>query len=187
LSGSSSNITIRPAARIDCPVIAAQEQRHPRREQQLQDKEQAAGAGPFSCFLCYLQRICRRVRRYLIQRRAPKACEHIGNNEPRSTSAGSTQYFRSLIGSYRVVAGQQPIARQGRSGCCPPGGTEMIERPTVEPIDMLQKARGSNQGNPQKPRLSMAWVLDPTSGKPTARWIVESTEMTWSKFFASAA
>ncbi len=63
----------------------------------------------------------------------------------------------------------------------------MIERPAVEPIEMLQKAQGSNQGNPQKQRLSMAWALDPTTGKPAARWVVESTEMTWSRFFASAA
>ena len=56
----------------------------------------------------------------------------------------------------------------------------MIERSTVEPINTPQLS-------PQKPRLSMAWVLDPTTGKPVARWVVEPSEMTWRKSLAAAA
>ena len=74
----------------------------------------------------------------------------------------------SLIDSYLVAVEQLP------------GRTEMIERPAVVTPHL-------NGDIPQKPRLSMAWVIDPTAGKPVARWGVEPTEMTWSKSLASAA
>jgi hypothetical protein len=56
----------------------------------------------------------------------------------------------------------------------------MIERLTVV-------TPYSSRDIPQKPRLSMAWVLDPTTGKPVARWAAEPTGMTQSKSLASAA
>jgi hypothetical protein len=33
-----------------------------------------------------------------------------------------------------------------------------------------------NLGLSQKPSLSMIWVLDPTTGKPVARWVAEPME-----------
>jgi len=45
----------------------------------------------------------------------------------------------------------------------------MTERPAVE-----EKSR---QTPPERPILSLRWSLDPTTGKPMARWISEQPEM----------
>ena len=63
----------------------------------------------------------------------------------------------------------------------------MIEYPTVEPIDTPHTVRRLRQNTPQKPHLSMAWVLDSKTGKPAARWVVEPKDMTWSQSLASVA
>jgi hypothetical protein len=45
----------------------------------------------------------------------------------------------------------------------------MTERTTIEEKS-LQTAR-------ERPTPSLTWTLDPTSGKPVARWTVEQPEM----------
>jgi hypothetical protein len=39
----------------------------------------------------------------------------------------------------------------------------------------------------RRPSLRMTWVLDPETGKPVARWLIEGTEPAGSFAFASAA
>jgi hypothetical protein len=36
----------------------------------------------------------------------------------------------------------------------------------------------SSQTAPRRPALSIMWALDPTTGKPMARWIIEGSEET---------
>jgi hypothetical protein len=43
----------------------------------------------------------------------------------------------------------------------------MTERPTVEAKSRLTTS------TPDKPNLSLTWCLDPTTGKPVARWTIE--------------
>jgi hypothetical protein len=63
----------------------------------------------------------------------------------------------------------------------------MIECPSVEPIIRLHTVKRSSEAAQGKPNLSLTWSLDPATGKPAARWIIESSETDGSRAAASAA
>ena len=50
----------------------------------------------------------------------------------------------------------------------------MAEHPAGERTGTAHHAK-MYQLIPQKPRLSMIWIIDPETGKPTARWVTEQT------------
>jgi hypothetical protein len=52
----------------------------------------------------------------------------------------------------------------------------MTEHATLDAIAMADTAARSSQAAPPRPALSMMWARDPTTGKPMARWIIESSE-----------
>jgi len=39
------------------------------------------------------------------------------------------------------------------------------------PTKAERYADQTNSGAPEQPRLSLAWYLDPATGKPAARWV----------------
>jgi hypothetical protein len=63
-------------------------------------------------------------------------------------------------------------------------GNGMIERLTTE----VKRYPGqTDRGPAEQARPSIVWYLDPMTGKPVARWVVEKTEATASRWLPSAA
>jgi len=56
----------------------------------------------------------------------------------------------------------------------------------IEPIQLSLKTTVPSKDT-LKPPLSMAWSLDPDTGKLEARWVAEWTDLKLGKFFAPAA
>jgi hypothetical protein len=52
----------------------------------------------------------------------------------------------------------------------------MIKLATVDAIATADVTARLSQIAPRRPTLSMNWALEPTTGKPMARWIIESSE-----------
>jgi hypothetical protein len=61
----------------------------------------------------------------------------------------------------------------------------MIERLTTEAKRNAGQADRSAAAQSQRP--SMIWYLDPVTGKPAARWVFGTTEVTESHWLPSAA
>jgi len=60
----------------------------------------------------------------------------------------------------------------------------MIKRLTIKAEHHAQKV---DDGVAERPRLSMAWYLDPITGKPVARWVREALEVSIAEEWATAA
>jgi hypothetical protein len=65
--------------------------------------------------------------------------------------------------------------------------TEMADYATVEAISTLGTVRNASQGARRKSILSLTWALDPTTGKPVARWVAEGSATTANLMLRSAA
>ena len=63
----------------------------------------------------------------------------------------------------------------------------MIARLTVAPAITFDVAKEAGEEVARKARLSMAWSLDPTTGKLVARWVAAPTETSSRHSLASAA
>ena len=63
-------------------------------------------------------------------------------------------------------------------------GDRMIERLTIEGQCYAEQADSSAA---EQPRLSLAWYLDPITGKPAARWVLKEQEVLPAQELATAA
>jgi hypothetical protein len=63
----------------------------------------------------------------------------------------------------------------------------MIARLAVASLATLAVEKASDKDTAQKAVLSMAWCVDPTTGKLVARWVADPTETPWRGSLASAA
>jgi hypothetical protein len=53
----------------------------------------------------------------------------------------------------------------------------MMERPTARVIDISGNVRKPSHGGRRQPGLCLSWTVDPTTGKPVARWVVDGAEL----------
>ncbi len=65
--------------------------------------------------------------------------------------------------------------------------TEMPDYATVEAISTPGTVRNASRGAGRKSILSLTWALDPTTGKPVARWVAEGSETTTNLMLRSVA
>jgi hypothetical protein len=65
--------------------------------------------------------------------------------------------------------------------------TEMPDYATVEAISTPRTVRNTSQGARQKSILLLNWALDPTTGKPVARWVADGSATTTNLMLGSAA
>jgi hypothetical protein len=64
------------------------------------------------------------------------------------------------------------------------GEAEMIERLRIETERYTEE---TSQSVAKPPRLSLAWYLDPITGKPVAHWVVGSPEQINAQKLGAAA
>jgi hypothetical protein len=63
----------------------------------------------------------------------------------------------------------------------------MTERSTVQALSTLGTARKPGQDESRRAKLGLSWAIDPATGKPAARWVIERTESAKIVAFSSAA
>jgi hypothetical protein len=63
----------------------------------------------------------------------------------------------------------------------------MPDYATVKAISTPGADRNASRGARRKSILSLTWALDPTTGKPVARWVTEGSATTTNLMLRSAA